>query len=82
MRKKRSKLRSHISSSNSSAVLPAATTWSIHWRIWPRRKSAAHLGADRAALVAAIPWTCWGDYNAALARSQLARAALPRLTAR
>src|SRR4051812_1198913 len=39
MRKKRSKLRSHISSSNSSRVLPAATTASIHSRNWPRRKS-------------------------------------------
>src|SRR5882672_1296656 len=39
MRKNRSKLRSHISSSNKSRVLPAATASSIHWRNWPRRKS-------------------------------------------
>jgi hypothetical protein len=39
MRKKRSKARSHISSSKSSRVFPAATTWSIQWRICPRRKS-------------------------------------------
>src|SRR5437867_2972710 len=39
MRKNRSKLRSHISSSNRSRVLPEATMRSIHWRIWPRRNS-------------------------------------------
>ena len=49
IRKKRSKLRSHISSSKRSRVLPAATTSSIHWRIWPRRNSERISRSGRAA---------------------------------
>src|SRR5688572_14239063 len=49
MRKKRSKLRSHISSSKSSEVRPADATASIHSRIWPRRNSDRGSRSVRAA---------------------------------
>ncbi len=51
IRKKRSKLRSHISSSKSSPARPAVPTWSVKRRSWPRssseRSSARGSGTNR-----------------------------------
>ena len=47
IRKKRSKLRSHISSSNSSAAFPAAATWSVQRRSWLRSSSERTSGTNR-----------------------------------
>ena len=46
-RKNRSKLRSHISSSNSSPAFPAAATWSVQRRSWARSSSERTSGTNR-----------------------------------
>ena len=51
IRKKRSKLRSHSSSSNSSSALPAAATWSVQRRSWRRSSSERTSGTKRRSVV-------------------------------